>query len=141
MNCAARRLARWTTQQGNSAFWYYWEYPPLDANGKLNNPPTPAFHSSEIKFVFHSQIQPSEEEFSSKVAAYWRRFAIALDPNAPSSREWPHYDDATRSGLVFGGNMSIFAKSHLIEDKCNFWDRFFHERWSPVPNRKALVLV
>jgi len=141
MNCPARRLARWTTQRGNHAFWYYFAYPRLDANGKLKNARYPAYHSSEIDFVFHTLIQPSEEQFSSKVASYWRRFAISVNPNEGGLQEWPRYDDTTRSGLVFGTNMSIFAQKHLMDDKCNFWDGFFHELWRPVPDREALVLI
>merc|ERR1712232_185219 len=110
--CRSRQSARWVTAAGQSAYWYYWTYPPMGYNGRY---PKLAHHACEQPFVFHVLsetpaeladdkgayfIQPREWAFSAAVVHYWSSFAATGRPdgNVP----WPRYDEKTRRALVMG---------------------------------------
>jgi para-nitrobenzyl esterase len=123
MTCNSRRMARWVTQGGQPAFWYYWEYAPQPAGI------AGAFHSIEEYYVFHEQILPSESEWSDTVATYWTSFVTSGKPHVPGSTSWPQYTPGEGSALIFNDNMTTTVADHLFEGKCDFWDDHFSERW------------
>lgn len=133
MTCSARRLARWSTQVGQRAFWYYWTYTPLSK--------PEASHACELPFVFQTSIEPSESEFSKKVASYWTGFVDSGTPHVPGLATWPPYSDATGSTLIFGDNMTTMAQYHFLQAKCDFWDRHFNEQWGVPSASESMIVV
>jgi para-nitrobenzyl esterase len=108
-NCPARRTARAIAAAGERAFLYYFAQPP-------------AYHASELAFLFGVGFSPSDQRVSAAIKDYWTRFAATGDPNLPPLPDWPSYDAAADPHLVIAD--PIHADSGVLQRECDVWDEF-----------------
>lgn len=155
--CPSKRLARWVTFSGQDAFWYYWTYPPMGANGQY---PALAHHACEQPFVFNVltetpaqlaedggvyHIHPDEREFSASIVEYWRSFADSGMPQGELG--WPKFG-AWGGTMIIGdmdgsAGMMKFETSQeyalLRTEQCDFWDDYFSETVFPLDATVEMV--
>lgn len=145
--CRSRRMARWITDAGQDAYWYYWTYPPKGYNGRY---PSLAHHACEQPFIFHVlsetpgqiaddngayHIEPEERDFSAAVVRYWASFAASGKPEGDVP--WPRYQHNLEQALVIGdvdgsvGSMA-FEVAKVRNEICSFWDSR-HSNASTLP--------
>mmetsp|Transcript_84435 Transcript_84435/g.273399 ORF Transcript_84435/g.273399 Transcript_84435/m.273399 type:complete len:583 (+) Transcript_84435:93-1841(+) len=125
--CPSRRMARWVTQAGQPAFWYYWKYAP--------GPPTVvgAWHGYELPYLFHQGVLPNASDWSDKVVSYWTSFVTSGNPHVPGLTSWPKYTPGKGSAMIFHDDMTTTVEDHFFEGKCSFWDDHFNEMWGLLP--------
>ena len=108
LRCPARTLARLAAAHGARPYVYSFEA-------------VPAYHSSELDFVWGSALNPllGRGPLQSAMQSYWTRFAIEGTPRADSAPEWPAYALGSEAYMTL---VNEPAASAPFGPKCDFWD-------------------
>jgi para-nitrobenzyl esterase len=107
-NCPARRAARALSEAGIDVYLY------LFGQGL-------AVHAADLAYIFGIGALPSDQKVSSAMKDYWTEFAKTGDPNLDRQPKWPRYEMESDRHLSLAD--PIKADSHLLSDKCDFWDQ------------------
>lgn len=135
------RPVQWATRRGQSAWHYYWAYPPrLPPTGAAS----PAAHCSELPFLWrvgctaadvaNKPWEKSQCAFGLQFASFWQSFAAFGSP-AGGPVPWPAYGAATAAAgnggatLVVGDNMTFYTQHGVRSSRCDFWDSHFPRLW------------
>jgi para-nitrobenzyl esterase len=85
-----------------------------------------AFHGAEIPYIFRNldvrdwAWQSWDRSLSEMMSTYWLNFMRAGDPNGACLLQWPAFDPARGTTLIFGDEVSISsAPEHA---KLEFWE-------------------
>lgn len=128
--CEARRVARLVQKTGTPVYFYSFEHSVATLSGGR------AIHGLETNFLFGNNLgAPSNHVLTAAdlalfgaMSGYWERFAASGDPNARGDAvSWPRFTRGkfTLSDRYLVLDTTIREASHLRDEYCNFWDRYF----------------
>ncbi len=110
-HAAVQQAALKAAQGGARAYvyWFTWDSPILD--GRLHS-----FHCAEMPFVFDNTDRcdhmtgggPEARALAARISGAWAQFARTGNPNHSGLPEWPAFDAAKRSTMIF--NNACVAK-------------------------------
>jgi para-nitrobenzyl esterase len=122
------------TQTGKAPVHYYrfTRVPPQPANITYSDNPhrvPRAFHCAEIPYAFGnlgSRDWPWEQwdhQLADTMSSYWVNFAATGDPNGAGLPNWPVFDAAADSVMIFGNEIAPSAVPNI--ERLKFWDDYY----------------
>ena len=98
----------------------------------------PAFHGSEIAYVFGSfpyriSYQDVDKQLAETIETYWANFARTGNPNGQGLTDWPVYDSSKDNVIDFDDPISVRFK--VTSEGLDFFDDFYRSL-RPSPESK-----
>jgi len=87
----------------------------------------------EMPYEFGNRLTKGEHALSRVIQGYWLSFASERTPAGRIA--WPPYSTQDEPALVLGDDLHV--EHHPLDEKCEFWDRFFPNDWHSVLNHTA----